>query len=88
MRERCLHKGFSLAELARLHAPVGLALGAQTPEEIAISIASEAVHVRRLGVVPATGVLGMALPLGTPQPTDVDAHVEAPADLEARRRRA
>lgn len=38
------------ARWARLRAPVGLNVGAETPEEIAISIAAELVAVRRRGV--------------------------------------
>lgn len=38
--------GFSEADLARLHAPIGLNIGAQTPEEIAISIAGQLIQVR------------------------------------------
>ena len=41
------------ARWARLRAPVGLNLGAETPEEIAISIAAELVAVRRRGVAAA-----------------------------------
>jgi xanthine dehydrogenase accessory factor len=37
------------ARWARLRAPVGLNVGAETPEEIAIAIAAELVCVRRLG---------------------------------------
>lgn len=44
--------GFSEADLARVHAPIGLAIGARTPEEIAISILAEIVAVRA-GIVPA-----------------------------------
>ena len=33
-------------EYARLHAPIGLAIGAQTPEEIAVSVAAEMIAVR------------------------------------------
>jgi xanthine dehydrogenase accessory factor len=43
------------ARWARLRAPVGLNLGAETPEEIAISIAAELVAVRRRGVPAAAG---------------------------------
>jgi xanthine dehydrogenase accessory factor len=34
-------------DLTRLHAPIGLALNAQGPEEIALSIAAELVALRR-----------------------------------------
>jgi xanthine dehydrogenase accessory factor len=39
--------GLTEAELARLHAPIGLDLGAGTPEETAVSIAAEILAVRR-----------------------------------------
>lgn len=42
-----LQKGFSREALARVHAPIGLDLGAETPDEIALSIASEIVMLRR-----------------------------------------
>lgn len=38
-----------LARWARLHAPIGLDLGAETPEEIAVAIAAELVALRRRG---------------------------------------
>ncbi len=38
--------GFSSQALARVHAPIGLSIGAETPEEIAISIAAELIQVR------------------------------------------
>jgi len=34
-------------QLARVHAPIGLAIGAETPAEIAIAIAAEIVAVFR-----------------------------------------
>ncbi len=40
-------EGFSASEFARVHAPVGLDIGALAPEEIAISIAAELVAIRR-----------------------------------------
>jgi xanthine dehydrogenase accessory factor len=39
-------EGFSSTDLARVHAPIGLAIGAETPEEIAVSIAAEMIQAR------------------------------------------
>jgi xanthine dehydrogenase accessory factor len=53
-------QGLTEAELARLRSPLGLAIGAITPEEIALSIVAELVAVRRgaLGAVSeGTGAL-------------------------------
>nr|WP_157165829.1 XdhC/CoxI family protein [Streptomyces typhae] len=48
--------GATDAELARLHSPIGLDLGARTPEETALSIAAEIVATRRGGTgVPLRG---------------------------------
>lgn len=41
------------ARWARLRAPIGLNVGAETPEEIAVAIAAELIAVRRLGVAAA-----------------------------------
>jgi xanthine dehydrogenase accessory factor len=43
---RLKEAGVTDAELARLHSPIGLDLGARTPEETAISIAAEIVQAR------------------------------------------
>ena len=42
-----LAKGISRKQLDRVHAPIGLEIDAQTPEEIAISILAEIVKIRR-----------------------------------------
>jgi xanthine dehydrogenase accessory factor len=34
-------------QLARIHAPIGLDIGAQTPEEVAVAVAAQIVAVRR-----------------------------------------
>ncbi|MFU8788207.1 MAG: XdhC family protein [Methylobacter sp.] len=46
---RLAQEGFDKARLARVRAPAGLNLGAKLPEEIALSIVSEMVRVRRGG---------------------------------------
>lgn len=40
-------QGFGEADLARVHAPAGLDLGAETPEEIAFAVLGEIVRLRR-----------------------------------------
>lgn len=41
-----LEEGFSRESLERVHCPIGLEIGAETPEEIAVSIAGELIGVR------------------------------------------
>jgi xanthine dehydrogenase accessory factor len=45
-RQRLLDEGLTEAQLNRLHGPIGLEIGAGTPEEIAMSIMAEIVAVR------------------------------------------
>lgn len=40
-------KGFSLEELEKVYAPIGLSIGAKTAEEIALSILAEVISVKR-----------------------------------------
>jgi xanthine dehydrogenase accessory factor len=52
-RKRLLQAGLNEKEIARLHAPVGLRIGAQTPEEIALAIMAEITsEYRRQGKSP------------------------------------
>ncbi|MFD7219634.1 XdhC family protein [Streptomyces sp. NPDC059892] len=63
--------GVTEGELARLRSPIGLDLGARTPEETALSIAAEIIAARRGGTgVPLTGS-------DTPIHHDVDGRDEA-----------
>ncbi|MEU6082685.1 XdhC/CoxI family protein [Streptomyces sp. NPDC047108] len=68
--QRLREAGLTELELARLRSPIGLDLGARTPEETALSIAAEIVADRRGGTgVPLTGAHtpihhGSAAPVG------------------------
>jgi xanthine dehydrogenase accessory factor len=70
--------GLAEQEIARLRSPIGLDLGARTPEETAVSIVAELIAVRRGGA---------GLPLST---TDTPIHKEGTrgTDLPQRRRNA
>jgi xanthine dehydrogenase accessory factor len=61
------HFDMTDAELARLHGPVGLRLGAKTPAEIAVSILAEIVQVKNAGAVLAHADSSCAVP-GAPAP--------------------
>ena len=47
--ERLHAAGFGEADLERIHGPIGLSIGAISPEEIAVAILAEMVQVRRRG---------------------------------------
>ncbi|GAB4560121.1 MAG: XdhC family protein [Haliangiales bacterium] len=50
-RKRLAAKGVATPERwARLHAPLGLDIGAETPAEIAVAVVAQLIHVRRRGV--------------------------------------
>ena len=52
--ERLREMGLDEAVIARIHSPIGLAIGAKSPAEIAVSIMSELTQVRRQGEAPST----------------------------------
>ncbi|MFJ2648221.1 XdhC family protein [Streptomyces sp. NPDC087420] len=60
--------GVSELELARLHSPIGLDLGARTPEETALSIMAEVVATRRGGS--GVSLTGAHTPIHHDVPTD------------------
>ncbi|MSR20497.1 MAG: hypothetical protein EXR91_05905 [Gemmatimonadetes bacterium] len=52
-----IDEGFSMDLIERIHAPVGLDIGAETPEEIAVAVAAELVMIQRGGTgLPLKGV--------------------------------
>lgn len=74
-------EGVSEAALARLRSPIGLDLGAVTPDEVAVSITAELVATRhgRAAVVPLSGTDG---PIHAGPPPGSPAHLPA-ADAAA-----
>ena len=58
--KRLLNKGYSSEKLRTIYAPIGLDLGAITPEEIAVSIISEIIMIRR-------GGLGKSMQMNDPE---------------------
>lgn len=47
IKEHLLNGGFSQDDLSALHAPIGLKIGAVTPEEISVSILAEVIKTKR-----------------------------------------
>lgn len=47
VKERLLQKGVTPQQLEGVHSPIGLEIGAETPDEIALSILAEIISVRR-----------------------------------------
>ncbi|WP_024804440.1 XdhC family protein [Nocardia sp. BMG51109] len=71
-RRRLLREaGLTEDELSRLHSPIGLELGGQTPEETAVAIGAEIVAVRRGGSTrPLSATDRPIHPVGEPPPTE------------------
>lgn len=55
-------RGFSSEDLARVETPVGVEIGAETPEEIAVSIVARMIAVRRGVGIDDIRTMGAALP--------------------------
>lgn len=70
---RLREEGIGEADLARVRAPAGLAIGATTPEEIALSILAEMVMVRRGGL----GICKREVPAGPTENPRPDAAAKA-----------
>jgi xanthine dehydrogenase accessory factor len=47
IKQRLTKKGVTPEQLDRVHAPIGIPIGAETPDEIAVSILAEVIQVRR-----------------------------------------
>jgi xanthine dehydrogenase accessory factor len=58
IREHLRREGVAAEDLRRVHAPIGLDIGAMTPEEIAVSILAEIILVRRGGTGIPKGMEG------------------------------
>lgn len=48
-RKQLLGEGFGREDIEAIHAPIGISIGAETPEEIAVSILAEIIQARRRG---------------------------------------
>src|SRR5207302_1276768 len=70
---RLRDSGFTDADIARVHSPVGLDLGSRTPEEIALAIMAEIVAVRRgrRGGLLAAAAPGEGVTVGRPVESQV-----------------
>jgi xanthine dehydrogenase accessory factor len=64
--ERLRTKGISDRLLQKVYAPIGLAIGAVTAEEIALAIVGEMVKIRRLGRSPVVGHMTLSPPTALP----------------------
>ncbi|WP_329372003.1 XdhC family protein [Streptomyces sp. NBC_01483] len=77
-RKRLIDAGLSEGELSRLRSPVGLDLGARTPQEVAVSVAAEIVALRWGGSGAPLTATGGAIHPGHVDPTGGEQHGTAP----------
>jgi xanthine dehydrogenase accessory factor len=67
VRDRLLARGVAAAALAAIRSPAGVAIGAQTPEEIAVSVLAEIVARRQApAATAAAAAAGEAVPAAPP----------------------
>jgi xanthine dehydrogenase accessory factor len=64
--QKLVAKGVPQERLDKVYSPVGLSVGALTPEEIALSIVAELVKIRRLGDEPPVGHMTLSRRGGKP----------------------
>jgi len=57
VKQRLLQKGVSRQQLDRVYAPIGIEIGAETPQEIAISILAEIIKVKRTNLARRDSVI-------------------------------
>ena len=70
--EELRQEGVDRELLDSVHAPIGMDIGAETPVEIAISILSEMVHIKRKGANPVQSMkAGMAKDMSKDVPKDI-----------------
>ena len=55
-------RGVPQESLSKVHSPIGISIGAVTPEEIALSIVCELVKIRRLGDTPGSNHMKIVFP--------------------------
>jgi xanthine dehydrogenase accessory factor len=72
-------RGFTDEQIARVRTPLGVAIGAQTPEEIAVSVLGELISVRR-GATPERGWTPRPRPERAAAPADTRESAGAPAE--------
>jgi xanthine dehydrogenase accessory factor len=65
-------RGFAEADIERLRTPLGLGIGAETPEEIAVSVVAELVAVRRGASAPPRSVPPRTTPAHPSQPDETE----------------
>ncbi len=90
-------RGFGDADIARVRSPLGVAIGASTPEEIAVSIMGELIAARRgleldapmtpprrHGAAPRDGAASDAPAVASHAPSAAASHAASPREVESR----